>query len=168
MKLKVGDQVKFLNDTGGGKVTGIINRDMVNVLNEDGFEVPVLKEELLKVEDGENKEEKQYTSEEEDIEQGEEPDYDAFGEEVPDIDFSGDTEEPGNHVYFSFVPLDRKNPVNADLETYLVNDSDFHIYYLILLKRAHTYVYFASGQLEDNMKMFIKTIENDRFNELKH
>lgn len=165
MKLKVGDQVKFLNDTGGGKITAIINKDMVNVLNEDGFEVPVLKEELLRVDEEESKEEEEYTHAEY---QEEEPDYDAFGEEVPDTDMLDVTEDPSNHVYFSFLPLDQKNPVNDDLETYLVNDSNFHLHYLILLKRANSYVYFASGELEDNTKMFIKTIEKERLNEIKH
>lgn len=167
MKIKVGDQVKFLNDTGGGKVTGIISKDMVNVLNEDGFEVPVLKEELLRVEEEESKNEEQYTHEEH-HEEEEEPDYDAFGEEVPEADTLDTSEDPGDHIYFSFVPLDQQNPVNDDLETYLVNDSNFHLHYLILLKRVNTYVYFASGDLEDNTKIFIKTIEKERLNEIKH
>ncbi|MCF8336088.1 MAG: DUF2027 domain-containing protein [Bacteroidales bacterium] len=167
MKLKVGDQVKFLNDTGGGKVTAIINKDMVNVLNEDGFEVPVLKEELLSADEEESKEEEQYTYEDYQAEE-EEPDYDAFGEEVPDVESMDSTEDPGNHVYFSFLPLDQKNPVNDDLECYLINDSSFYLHYLILLKRANTYVYFASGELEDNTKIFIKTIEKERINEIKH
>ncbi len=167
MKLKVGDQVKFLNDTGGGKVTGVINNDMVNVINEDGFEVPVLKEELLKVDDGENKAGEQYTWEEHEEEE-KEPDYDAFGEEVPDAETLNTTEDPGNHVYFSFVPLDQQNPVNDDLEAFLINDSNYYLHYLILLKRANTYVYFASGELEDNSKIFIKTIEKERLNEIKH
>jgi hypothetical protein len=37
-----------------------------------------------------------------------------------------------------------------------------------LLKRANTYVYFASGDLEDNTKIYIKTIEKDRLNEIRH
>ncbi|MBS3775395.1 MAG: DUF2027 domain-containing protein [Bacteroidales bacterium] len=167
MKLKVGDQVKFLNDTGGGKVTGIINKEMVNVLNEDGFEVPVLKEELLVVDNEENKSEDQYTREEYQEEE-EEPDYDAFGEEVPESDMLDTSEDPGNQIYFSFLPLDQQNPVNDDLETYLINDSNYYLHYLILLKRANTYVYFASGELENNTKIFIKTIEKERLNEIKH
>ncbi|MGM0530986.1 MAG: DUF2027 domain-containing protein [Bacteroidota bacterium] len=168
MKLKVGDQVKFLNDTGGGKVTGIINKDMINVLNEDGFEVPVLKEELLRVDDEESKSEDQYTREEFQEEEEEEPDYDAFGEEVPESEVLDTSEDPGNHIYFSFLPLDQQNPVNDDLETYLINDSNFYLHFLILLKRANTYVYFASGELEDNTKFFIKTIDKERLNEIKH
>ena len=47
MKIKVGDKVKFLNDTGGGTVSEIINDRMVNVRIEDGFDIPALITELI-------------------------------------------------------------------------------------------------------------------------
>lgn len=46
--LKRGDRVKFLNDTGSGTVTRIIDKEMVMVRTDDGFEYPVLGSELLK------------------------------------------------------------------------------------------------------------------------
>lgn len=46
-EIRVGDRVKFLNDVGTGKVTAIIDRDLVMVSTDDGFEYPVLKNELL-------------------------------------------------------------------------------------------------------------------------
>jgi dsDNA-specific endonuclease/ATPase MutS2 len=169
MKLKIGDRVKFLNDTGGGKVTNFINNDMVSVLNEDGFEVPVLREELLKVEEEGSEDNHQYSFDEteEDFEESEE-EYDSFAEAVPEDAVQGEKEDPGDHVYFSFVPLNEQNPVNDDLETYLINDSNFSLYYLILLKRGNSFVYFSSGNLEENAKIFIKNIEKERFNEIKH
>lgn len=165
MQLKVGDRVKFLNDTGGGTVTKVLNRDMVQVLNEDGFEVPILTEELIKTE-AEQPEEEVYSQQQE--EEMEEQGYDAFEEEVPDSESLSSAGDPGNHLYFAFVPMDTTHPGNGDLESYLVNDSDFYIFYLILLKRDNAWVYFASGNLEDNMKTFIKTIEQERFNEIGH
>ena len=47
--IKVGDKVKFLNDVGGGIVTSFINKNMVNVENEDGFEIPYPIVQLLNV-----------------------------------------------------------------------------------------------------------------------
>lgn len=44
---KIGDTVKFLNETGGGVVRRIIDPTMVLVETEDGFEVPYLTSELL-------------------------------------------------------------------------------------------------------------------------
>ena len=54
MKIKVGDKVKFLNDTGGGIVSEIIDDRMVNVRIEDGFDVPASMSELI-IDSDENK-----------------------------------------------------------------------------------------------------------------
>ena len=50
MNVKVGDTVRFLNDVGGGKVVGIIDRNTAMVLNDDEFEVPTPMSELVVVE----------------------------------------------------------------------------------------------------------------------
>jgi hypothetical protein len=49
MKLQVGDKVKFLNTSGGGIVSKIISPMLVNVMIEDGFEIPTMTSELIKV-----------------------------------------------------------------------------------------------------------------------
>nr|MCU0517076.1 hypothetical protein [Oscillatoria sp. Prado101] len=41
-----GDKVKFLNQPGGGIVSKIISKTMVNVMIADGFEIPTLTSEL--------------------------------------------------------------------------------------------------------------------------
>ncbi len=40
MRFKVGDKVKFLNETGGGIVSKIVSGSLVYVATEDGFELP--------------------------------------------------------------------------------------------------------------------------------
>ena len=167
MKLRVGDRVKFLNDTGGGTVTKVLNRDMVQVLNADGFEVPVLAEELIKTGEEQQEQEEEMSLHQQEVEPQEEG-YDAFEEQVPDTATLSSAGDPGNHLYFAFLPMDTAHPENGDLESYMINDSDFYIFYLILLKRDNAWVYFASGNLEDNMKTFIKTIEMERINEIGH
>ncbi len=165
MELKVGDKVKFLNDTGGGEVTGIISSHMVNILDEEGFEVPVLTEELLKIEENSSTAD---TSNSTDEKEEDTDKYDPFEEELPGDTILQSEEDPTEKVYFSFVPLNPDYPANKDLETYVINDSNCGLHYLILLKRANTYVYFASGDLEDNTKIYIKTIEKERLNEIRH
>lgn len=49
MDLKVGDRVRFINDVGGGTITRIIDRLTVAVMNQDGFEIPVLESEIILV-----------------------------------------------------------------------------------------------------------------------
>ena len=50
MKFKLGDKVKFLNEPGGGVVSKIISTSMVHVTIEEGFDIPVLNSELVKIE----------------------------------------------------------------------------------------------------------------------
>ena len=50
MKFQVGDKVKFLNTSGGGYVSKIISPTLVNVMIEDGFEIPTMTSELIKIE----------------------------------------------------------------------------------------------------------------------
>ena len=42
MRLRIGDKVRYLNEVGEGRVTKIIDNNTVEILNEYGFEVPVL------------------------------------------------------------------------------------------------------------------------------
>ena len=45
--VKIGDKVRFLNSVGGGIVKKFINKDIVSVEEEDGFETPVLIKECV-------------------------------------------------------------------------------------------------------------------------
>lgn len=47
MHLRKGDKVKFLNDTGGGIISEIVDSKTAKVLTDDGFEVPVPLAELI-------------------------------------------------------------------------------------------------------------------------
>jgi hypothetical protein len=47
MDFNKGDRVKFLDDVGKGTIIGLIDKDMVLVQTDDGFEYPVLKKELI-------------------------------------------------------------------------------------------------------------------------
>ena len=39
--MKIGDKVRFLNEVGGGRVSGFQGKDVVLVEDEDGFDVPM-------------------------------------------------------------------------------------------------------------------------------
>ena len=39
--MKIGDNVRFLSEMGGGKVAGFQGKDIVLVEDEDGFEIPM-------------------------------------------------------------------------------------------------------------------------------
>ena len=47
MDIKVGDKVRFLNEVGGGIVSGFQGKDIVLVQDEDGFDIPMLKGQVV-------------------------------------------------------------------------------------------------------------------------
>jgi hypothetical protein len=49
MGLQVGDKVRFLNEKGEGIVTRIMGNNMVSIAIEEGFELPVLASDLIKI-----------------------------------------------------------------------------------------------------------------------
>lgn len=165
MKVRVGDKVKFLNETGGGEVTKLLSNEMVNVLTEEGFEYPVLIEELLIVED-ENSFDGNSIGVPDEPEEDQEQ-YEFYKEQEPEEKDIASAGHPDNHVYFALVPVNEQQPENSNLEFYLINDSDFFIQYLILIKKESAYSYFSSGQLEDNTKILISELEREYLNEFK-
>jgi hypothetical protein len=138
---------------------------MVNVLTEDGFEYPVLIEELLIIEDPSTFDEDSIHVPDEPQEDTEQ--YEFYKEEEPEERHIASAGHPDNHVYFALVPVNEQQPENSNLEFYLINDSDFFIHYMILIKKESAYSYFSSGQLEDNTKIFIRELEREYLNEFK-
>lgn len=56
MEINIGDEVRFLNDIGGGIVSGFQKNGIVLVEDEDGFEIPVRASEVVVVDNEEKKE----------------------------------------------------------------------------------------------------------------
>lgn len=55
MKLKIGDRVRFLNETGGGCVKRFLDNQMVEVETQDGWAIPYLSSELIVIPEDTNK-----------------------------------------------------------------------------------------------------------------
>ncbi|MCY1718782.1 DUF2027 domain-containing protein [Prolixibacteraceae bacterium Z1-6] len=119
--IKVGDKVKFLNDVGGGVVTGFINKNTVNVEGDDGFEVPCLISELVNVSAPElNTRTTPQVEESVELKPAYKPEFIETTGEIINGKNSPD-------FYFCFVPNDPKNPLAGEIEMYLVNDSNFTV-----------------------------------------
>lgn len=67
MKFGIGDKVDFLNEKGGGMVTKVLNRHMVEVTLDDGFVFPYAMSELVMIEAAERAAEPVEEKEEEKI-----------------------------------------------------------------------------------------------------
>lgn len=166
MKIKVGDKVKFLNDTGGGIVSEIIDDRMVNVRIEDGFDVPALVSELIMDSDENNLDEKPYEL------NGKSEDSDKSNTEVDKITdnsiMAGNLPEKTlKSVYFGMVPVMGKMIFKSDIDTYLINDCDFYIYYMAGYFERDSFIYLKSGLLEANTKEHMKTFTQTEISKIR-
>ncbi|PID87914.1 MAG: hypothetical protein CSB06_03215 [Bacteroidia bacterium] len=141
MKIKVGDKVKFLNDVGGGKVTKIIDKETVTVLNDTGFEIPVLIDELLLDISGKpdrrNAEQSPMAT----------PAHFESPKLKPTPVVYTDTCE--TNFYLAFLPDNYQNPQKCEI--YLINDSNYFVMYHLAQKKNEKYTSFT-GILEPNIK----------------
>lgn len=159
MKIKIGDRVRFLNAVGGGTVTKIM-KDTVTVLSDDDdFEYPTLISEIIKIEQETPAESTPPKPQIETVAEVEEED----DETIEDIVAGNDELK----LFLGFVPQDDRDPTNCDLDVYVINDSNFHIYYTYLLpSSAGEYEYKKSGKIGPNTKWHIDTIERNELSKL--
>ena len=145
MNIKVGDQVKFLNDVGGGKVTKIIDKETALILNDTGFEVPVMIEELMPEMQADV-----YSS--------------SAGTTVPEKEVNVFEEEPiytdssDVNFFLAYVPVNQKRIGDSDCDVYLINDSNYFVYYNYAIKTGGKYT-SLTGKLEPNVKEKISLFE---------
>nr|WP_319398024.1 DUF2027 domain-containing protein [uncultured Carboxylicivirga sp.] len=142
MKVKSGDIVRFLNTSGGGTVTRVDGK-LVYVEDEDGFEVPVMLNEVVVIEDAKPAVSPQSTAEP--IEEIEEENYEFVEEE-------GDDDNP--RFFVAFLPGEKKGVESGHLRIQLVNDSNYFAYYTISKKQKdETLELQFNGMVEPNTKI---------------
>lgn len=141
MKFQPGDKVRFLNSSGGGIVTKIISPQMVSVAIEEGFEIPTLTSELLKIEtqdSGSRIFDKNYrvVTEARDsdrpAQQGgaKQVEEEVFERTFPLRKTKGTDSET---IWLAFRPHDQKWLITGTLDVCLLNPTDYDMFYSFLL-----------------------------------
>lgn len=179
MKFKIGDKVKFLNDSGGGVVTEIIDSKKVGVLTEDGFVIPTLVNQLIF--DGDNN----FFPDVEEVEPQivkpkikNKPIDEKKSENInPQSDFQllkkisfdedDDYQKPDDtiDIYLGFVPVIASKPTECDLDVYLINDSNYIVSFNYLKPFSGLFNTF-SGAIAPNTKEVIDRFNRENINEL--
>jgi len=165
MNFRKGDKVKFLNDVGQGTIVRFQDKNLAVVLNDDGFEVPVLMSELLKIEGDysfSNNEENQSTET-----SGSTNSKNIIAEENEDLEEDGLNTDTKANIFFAIVPKNQKDIINSDLDVYLINDSNFRALYTISKSENEFQSLFAFGNLEDNTKVHLGIIKRDELNDFE-
>ena len=168
MKLKIGDKVRFLNEVGGGRITSIINENLVNVETEDGFDVPTQTNNLIVVniaDDYDKKGGAQKT-----IAPSRPAAVSEKRETKPeDPWFSDKNQRQGKEeiqFLFALVPQIPANPPTGDISMYLINNCNDTLLYRFAKKTKYNYETVATGALSPNAKLFLGLIKPEMIAEL--
>lgn len=165
--VKVGDRVRFLNSVGGGVVRKFQSKDIVLVEEEDGFETPVLVRECVVVESVSSETnlpeiKKNVAPASAPIIIKQEPEK----EEEYDYDEAETSEGESLTVFLAFIPQNGKQMQNTDYDAYLVNDSNYFLYYTIATQIGRGDAQCRShGLIEPNTKFNFGTLSNDVLND---
>ncbi len=162
MKFKIGDKIKFIDEIGGGVVTGIIDSKLLKVKTDDGFEMPVLSSDLIpdhrSMPDKENISQKVSNSVTT-TKPEEEPYFIS-----PINPWRKVREEEG--VYLGFEPHEQQWLLTGDVDVVLANNTPYELLYSLYLNREETEgVDFSSVPAES--KIVVETIPRDELENWK-
>ena len=168
--MKIGDKVRFLSETGGGRVAGFQGKDIVLVEDEDGFEIPTRITDVVVIDTDDyniarvvapklnpHKNEPQ-----------KEPEPEPADKPVT---FRPPVEERRGgdvlSVYLAFVPIDLKAVTNTRFETYIVNDGNYYIRYAYMTAEGNAWNLKATGEVEPNTKLFIEEFGRETLGQME-
>ncbi len=179
--MKIGDKVRFLSETGGGIVSGFQGKNIVLVEDADGFEIPFPITEVVVVGNEDYNTGKMVSSKKpvndsscvssakrvlNDISEEDEQDYDPSDNfEMPVVERQGGD---ALSAYLAFVPVDSRNIASTTFETYIVNDSNYYMYFSYLTAENDSWTMRAVGEVEPNTKLFIEEFTKERLNSMSH
>ena len=173
--MKIGDKVRFLSATGGGRISGFKGKNIVLVEDEDGFEIPTLISEVVVVDTDDYNISKVHTSavpnfkkpapeKKETVEE----DYDPADREIT---FKMPVEERKGGdalaAYLAFVPIDIKSMSSTNFETYFVNDCNYFMRFNYLVAEGNSWRLHYTAEAEPNTKLFVEEFSRDKLNEME-
>jgi hypothetical protein len=163
MEMKIGDKVRYLDAIGGGVVTAFKGKDMVIVLEEDGFETPVLKRQCVVIESAS---------------QAPKPERAKVNLPAPQATRS-ETVRPvapkvpetreGEflNLFLAYLPVADKPFSDSEFECYLVNDSNFTLMFNYASCSGKTWKSRCAGEIEPNSKLFLEEFGKEGISELE-
>ena len=162
--MKIGDKVRFLNEIGGGIVKGFRGKDIVLVEDSDGFDIPMPMRECVVIEtDDYNMTRPASKAAPKKVEEK--------SVKVPEVSVFRQQETRGGdilNVFLAFVPEDIKAVSTTPFEAYLVNDSNYYLYYTYLCAEGKAWNVRSNGLVEPNTKFLLEEFEKTELNDREH
>ncbi len=170
--MKIGDKVRFLNEVGGGIVAGFEGKNVVLVTDEDGFDVPMLRSQVVVIETNENNRvikpqtTPQAPSKVRFLEDGVEDDPAAR----PVSYQPKAAERKGGdllNVCLAFVPENSRELSGTRFEGYLINDSNYYVSAVFANNEGAAWHLRWQGIIEPNTKQLLETFDRSVLNDLE-
>ena len=166
--IQIGDNVRFLNAVGGGRVTKVdTKKNVVYVEDEDGFEVPVLATECVvvpKVNANTNFPVKDLSAKP--AEQATAIIAPQQAAQPKPAETIIETAEGENFkALLAFFPTDIKRMETTGYECYLVNDCNYFLFYNLVIGEPGSRRSVASGLIEPNMQELLCEINKSELND---
>ncbi len=155
MRIKVGDQVRFLNEVGGGKVKRIIDRQLAEIMTHDGWPIPYQISELVVVPD----------------DPAQQP-YRASSPQEIDDQSGKKTGQPGDansEVNVVLLFTRELNPAGGitKLNAFLVNDSDHILDFAVYVHEGERIDLLEKESLEPGTKMQVIEMTLEQLSDCK-
>ena len=189
--MKIGDKVRFLSEVGGGVVTGFQGKNIVLVEDADGFDIPMPIHDCVVIETDDyniptpaakaaakkKKEEEQaarqviVTPKSVSGASARASESPAGRVAKPEISVYRQPEMRGGdvlNVFLAFVPEDIKAVSTTPFEAYLVNDSNYYMYYTYLCAEGKAWTARSHGLIEPNTKLLLEEFEKSELNDREH
>ncbi|MDD3478908.1 MAG: DUF2027 domain-containing protein [Paludibacteraceae bacterium] len=170
--VKIGDKVRYLDAVGGGVVTKFQSKDVILVLEPDGFETPVLARQVVVVEptDAYNFPKETPAVSKTNVAQvsaevaDEEPEF-----VLPPYQFNERDETSEGEllsIYLAFVPCDIKQLQTTDMDLYLINDSNYYLNFQLLSGVLDMGIR-TQNSIEPHTKLLLETVHKLALNDFE-
>ncbi len=175
--MKIGDKVRFIYERGGGVVKGFRGKDIVLVEGEDGFEIPMPVRECVAVDTNEYNFEKKTAAQraqENEAKRAAQPvaaqPIVESEESEPIVSYRPMERPEGErlNVSLAFLPMEEKALSSSRFEAYMINDSNYSLYFTYLSASGRSWQLRAQGLLEPNSKMFVEEFGREELNDIEH
>jgi len=168
--IRKGDTVRFLNAVGGGMVVRVDEaKKLLYVEDPDGFEIPVLERECVMV--GVVNKETNFPVK----------DFKSKPSEIPQniksetVNLKPETRNPEPimetpegeilKAFLAFFPVEIKQLQTTSYDCYLVNDSNYFMYYNVLNADNGNWKSVVNGLIEPNMQEDLTAITKEQLND---
>lgn len=174
--MKIGDKVRFLNDVGGGIITGFQDKNTVLVCGDDGFEIPTLVKDVVVIDTDDYNiakkvsktpkpkpaaEERKTTSVKQALavadDEEEEEETDPADLELSYRPMAQERRGANElNLLLAFVPRKPKAMSDTPFEAYLVNDCNYYVHYSMLSYADNACTLRHEGEIAPNTKIFLE------------